>query len=182
MGLDVQRFIGTPAVEKGGNACVAFNDSQYRVIKRALVDGCQTATIYEDDVIFDKNWQHLNTAISELPGDWWMLYLGGNIFGMDTTEWKMPERYSNHLMRLYNCWQTHAITYNRMAMEWIVQHFDHNSGFIYDEWLRVNVLPNNPCFMLSPMICYQRPRKSTIWGVHADYTGVHEKGNKLFAA
>jgi GR25 family glycosyltransferase involved in LPS biosynthesis len=178
----VQRFIGTTAAEKGGNNCLAFNDSQYRVLKRAIADNCQTATIYEDDVVFDKNWRHINKAVDELPADWWMLYMGGNIFGDDKQNWKMPEKHSPNLMRLYNCWQTHAITYSRKAMNWIVQNFNPNEFPIYDEWLRVNVLNHQPCFMLSPMICYQRPRKSNIWGTHADYTGAHERGNKLFAA
>lgn len=182
IGLNVQRFIATPASERGDNACLAFNDSQYRVIKRAFVDGCVTATVFEDDVVFDKNWLHINQAVHELPEDWWLLYLGGNVFGMDTTVWEMPDKYSQHLMRLHNCWQTHAIMYSRKALEWIADNFKPKELPIYDEWLRVNVLNNQPCFMLNPMICYQRPRKSTIWGTHADYTGAHERGNKLFAA
>jgi hypothetical protein len=113
----------------------------------------------------------------ELPEDWDLLYLGGNIIGSDTTNWQMPTRYSSHLATLHNSWQTHAIVYSQKGAKYILDNFNPETFPVLDEWIRVNMMPQGKVFLCTPMIAYQRPCYSDLWQVPADYTGAHKQGN-----
>ena len=153
--------------------------------------------LFEDDVKFD------GEINFNFPEDAFTVHLGCNIIGMDTTVWEMPTRGvvngSHHksewqmptnstpagFARLHNCWQTHAIWYSKEAVEFILKNFKFVTDEyktegcqIFDEWLRVNVLPLKQSYVANPMVAYQRPRWSEIWNCEADYTGCHIQGNK----
>lgn len=55
------------------------NLSQIKAIVQAIYDGAKTPAFFEDDVVFDDNAkQYLATALTGLPDDWTILYLGGH--------------------------------------------------------------------------------------------------------
>ncbi len=179
-GLEVERFNAF----SGDNRVLAFNKSQYGSLKKALADGCDTFLVLEDDVVF-KSYNHLPQAISELPRDWDLFYLGANLVGSDVMRFQRPVRTGQYVSRLYDCWQSHAIAYTRKAAQWIVDHFDDTvvtaENPIYDEWLRVRVHKSMKSFIVNPQIAVQRPGFSDLWQNQADYTGCFYQGNNLMA-
>lgn len=170
VGLDVERI---NCIESEENRYLSFNKSHYDTIQRGYDTGKPFA-IFEDDIIFDPMWKHINEAGQQLPGDWDALYLGANICG----DWELPVKYSTFLSRLPNAWMTHAIVYSMKGARYVLDNFDPNTFPVYDEWLRVNMMPRGSVYLLTPMSCYQKPIYSDIWQRDADYTSVHWDGNK----
>lgn len=164
VGLSFERF---PACE-GDNRHLAFNKSQHEVLKLAG----ERTLVLEDDVLF-KNIDHLCSALGELPADWDVLYLGANVNGTTL------ERHSEHLFKIKNSFTTHAVAYSKEMAEWIVENFNPDEFPIYDEWLRQNVQERFKCFLIAPMIAWQRPDFSDIWQTQADYTSCFIQGNEL---
>jgi GR25 family glycosyltransferase involved in LPS biosynthesis len=168
VGLQVERF----SAFDGDNHHLAFNKSQHTAIKKMVEEGAERFLVLEDDVVF-KGYSHVTDALNELPEDWDALWLGANINGTEL------ERYSDHLFKLRNSFTTHAVGYSRKMAEWIVENFNPDQFPIYDEFLRINVQEQFKCFLVAPMVAWQRPDHSDIWGHHADYTSCFIEGNKL---
>lgn len=162
--------------ESEENRYLSFNHAHYDTIRKGYETG-EPFCVFEDDIEFDKTWKHLAEASKQLPDDWDILFLGANIIGTDVTIWDMPLSYSKHLVRLLNCWQTHSIVYSNKAAKWILDNFDPDTFPVFDEWLRVNAMPNKNVFLIKPMICFQRPVYSDLWQRQTDYTGAHLQGN-----
>lgn len=178
VGLEVERF--DAVVEE--NRVLAFNKSVYECMK--LAKG-QRLLLFEDDVMFDCDYIPSSLYEVATKGDFMSCHLGCNIIGTDTTIWKMPEYHSEHLAKLHNCWMSHATLYSAECVKYILDNFKYvtdeyktDGCQIFDEWLRVNVLPMGRSYVLRPMICFQRPRKSEIWNCESDYTGCHKQGNE----
>jgi GR25 family glycosyltransferase involved in LPS biosynthesis len=170
----------------GNNRCLAFNKSQYNCLKRAIEDEQEVFAIFEDDVAFtDGAMELIKKAMSELPEHFGILHLGCNIIGMSTTEWPMPEKFSDNLAQLFNCWQTHAIIWSAAAAKYVLANFPfHTDEYeregltIFDEWLRTNLYEDMECFVMRPMVAYQRPDRSDLWDCNSDYTGCFHQGNQ----
>ena len=173
VGLAFERF----EAHTGESPYLAFNSSQYHCLKYALSGGWQYFTIYEDDVRFGP-YGHATAAISQLPHDWDIVQMGCNLVGSDIVEFRKPERYSENLFRLYDCWQTQSVCYSRKVAEWIVENWDYKTGHTYDDWLR-QVYKQFNCFVVAPQLTYQNPDKSDIWGNYCDYSSCLVEGNKL---
>jgi len=174
MGLTVEHF----------NACtdesphIAFNRSQYEVIKRGYDSGEDCFLVLEDDAVFDGQWSEVEEAMQDLPPDWDALYLGANI----CTDWfRKPERVTERLCRLRDCWQSHAIIWSRKGAQTVLERFnvEGEGWYIFDEQMRQKLFPDGNTYLMSPMIAYQRPGKSDIWERETDYTGAHIQGNRI---
>lgn len=167
------------------NRVLAFNKSVYRAMHEAYVTavGPQTLLLFEDDVMFEPWFKWPYSKIAVLP-DFLTIHLGCNIIGADTTKWQMPTAHSAHLAKLHNCWQSHATLYSAECVKYILDNFKYVTDeyktegcMIFDEWLRLNVLPMGRSYVMRPMVAWQRPRKSEIWNCQSDYTGAHIQGN-----
>lgn len=171
IGLHVERVEAI----SGDNPALAFNQS---VLKAMEIAKGEDLLLFEDDVLFD------DSVMIYMPPDGWLtVHLGCNIFGADTTVWKMPTPCNDHFANLHNAWQSHATLYSAECVEFILNNFDSNrldaDNCIFDEWLRKNVLPIGRSYVMKPMIAYQRPGISDIWGgQQTDYTGAHTRGNE----
>lgn len=179
IGMEVERF---PAIVED-NRALAFNKSVYAALSMMPEGGW----LWEDDIMFDGDdlQATIRAAIGKLPRDFNTFHLGCNIIGMDTTVWQMPEFHHQGIVKLHNCWQSHATYYSKQVVEYILEHFRFVTDKyktegceIFDDWLRRNVLSDGNSYLINPMIAYQRPRHSEIWNVHADYTGAHKQGNE----
>jgi hypothetical protein len=167
------------------NRPMAFNKSVYKAME--IASG-RDLLLLEDDVMFDmdsiaNNFISLEGYVREyLPLNFLTLHLGANIIGVTGTVWQMPSSFAGDVVRLHNCWQSHATLYSAECVKFIIDNFDPNvmdaDHPIFDEWLRLNVLNQGRSYLLNPMIAYQRPRHSEIWNVAADYTGAHKQGNE----
>jgi GR25 family glycosyltransferase involved in LPS biosynthesis len=177
VGIQVERVATIPADQPNKSFCL----SQYAMLRKFLGTDGQTLLTFEDDVIF-KDMRHLDSAMRELPPNWDILYLGANITeGVFGIQEQPPIRYSPYLFRVRKAWTTHAISYSRRAIEAIVSNYPIYTFEMYDQWLNGGFLSIYNCFLINPMICWQRPGKSDLWNCDADYTGAFEWGNKFMS-
>lgn len=149
------------------------------MLKAFVATGKDTLLALEDDVIF-RDLHMLPAAIRELPHNWDILYLGANItdmvFGIKENP---PIRYSARLHRIRRAWTSHAIAYTRRMADIIVRHYPVGTFEMYDNWVSGNILGHYNCYLVNPMVAYQRPGKSDLWGCETDYTGAFLEGNKI---
>jgi hypothetical protein len=161
----------------GENRPMAFNQSVIKAMKMA--DG-QDLLLFEDDVVFDKPIPYLAP-----PENYMTLHLGANIVGTDIKNWVMPTYYSPFLAKLHNCWQSHATLYSAECVAYILSNFRDDiltaENPIFDEWVRMNILPLGRSYVMKPMIAYQRDSFSDIWQHQAQYKHYHIEGNKYLA-
>ena len=129
--------------------------------------------ILEDDVEF-RDVSHVQSALDQVK-DWDLISFGA------TLNSKHKDRVGENLYRYKDGWATHAVAYSQKLMKWIVLNFDPNGGVIYDEWLRINVLPKFECFIIYPMVSYQRPSFSDLRNRFTDYTNGFKQSEALFA-
>lgn len=107
-------------------------------------------------------------AITELnahrKGECDILYLGANL--LDGT----PIRSTAFTHQIFKAWTTHAVIYNIRAINYIARNYKDTTE-MFDAWLSKQIEAGElNAFITSPMVAWQRPDKSDIWGVDADYT------------
>lgn len=158
LGLEVEFFEGI----RDETPYIGFNKAMKGVITKAYEDGCDHALILEDDVIL-RNWAMLECITSELPKEYDLLYLGGNVTN------DRCYNHSKHLWRALDIWTSHAILYSRKMLCNIVKKFPID-GQIYDEYLRTQVQPFYLCYISKPFLAVQDVSWSDIWQCQADYT------------
>jgi GR25 family glycosyltransferase involved in LPS biosynthesis len=140
------------------NTAYSFTEILKDVTGDLLVLETDVTFVYQVKEIFEK-------AISQLPDDWDMLYLGGNIH--------IPaERFSDNLFRIksgVHC--NHAILYSEKGRETIFKNYDWQTNEIvpFDEWLYHVGQGLMNCFICSPMIAFQRPGFSDYSKCFSDY-------------
>jgi len=131
-----------------------------------VTDGNDTILIFEDDVIFEDNIKEvLPKALSQLPEDFDMFYIGANV--------KLPaERYSENLFRVKSGVHTnHAILFSGNARKVIRENYDpykSKQGW-FDNWLYQVGLSMMKCFVCSPMMAFQRSGFSDVRQEQMDY-------------
>jgi len=165
-----------PDYEHAGR--IGFNKSFEKIFQDAQKNDYQNIIVFEDDVEFIDNAGHLfNTAISQLPDDAEIIYLGANL--------RQPlRRITPNIYRITNAWTTHAVIYTRAAIDKILHHYKFpeyivNSHDVFDEWLRVVGQMIMKCYIVSPMVAFQRKDFSDLTNDVADYS-ILKKNEKLF--
>jgi hypothetical protein len=174
VGLNVQPY---HAVKEIGPH-QSFTHSERNILLDFLFDSDANTLLHlEDDVVF-RDLGHLNQAISELPPDWDVLYLGANLICWNNGE-PNPERHSEHLFRVRAAWTTHAVAYNKRCVRRILEGQPSFDALMFDNWLS-SLLPQLNAYCVAPMVAYQRPRKSSIWEQNEidDYTGIFEASDR----
>lgn len=137
---------------KGYNATIQAVFEKYSDIENLF--------LFEDDCYFESAFNL--ELLKELPDDYDGLWLGSNLQSDHHT------RYSSNLYLLENGWNTHATLLSKVFRDWCLIHW--NREVVFDEWVRKNALPVRQCFVLYPMIAFQRPSQSDIINQYADYT------------
>jgi hypothetical protein len=150
----------------------SFNASTNRILRDFYDTGAESLLFLEDDCVF-KDLSHLGQALSELPADWDIVYLGANLLMWNNGTEPVPEQYSDNLFRVKAAWTTHAIGYNRKMVPFIVENQPSWSERMADNWIS-DQLPNLNAYCVAPMVAYQRARFSSIWGRVDDYTPLFE--------
>lgn len=161
-----------------GDPILSFCRSQHRILKAFLETDCNSCLILEDDADF-REFYHLPAAMDELPFNWDVLFLGGNVTdGVSRMLENQPEYFSQHLVRLKAAWTTQAVAYNRPMAQHIVANYDPETRQLYDDWLCQFILPIYNCYIIRPTIVWQRPGKSDLWGHDADYRPAFEASDE----
>ena len=130
----------------------------------AMINALESIKDEEYAVIFEDDIELISWDLPELPDNFDMLYLGANL--TDETE-----RINDDLVKVKGAWTTHAIIYSKKGVSKILKQYDLGKG-IYDEWLRTKFNNQNECYLITPMIAFQRNGYSNIQGVEVDYTDV----------
>jgi hypothetical protein len=141
----------------------SFNGSIRKILHDALELGTKHLLVMEYDVQW-KQLEHLQLALSQLPNNWDLIYLGANLLNAEI------EKYSSHLYRVRNAWTTHALGYNRKVIPWILDNQPGLSEEMFDNWLGAQ--PSVNAYVVAPMVAWQKPHYSGIWGRHTDYRDI----------
>lgn len=159
----------------------SFNLSQYCMIQDIANSG-EPGLIFEDDVVF-KDCSVLERAFLSLPNNWDMLYLGANLFDPCPAPGR-PKTFVTStgippdLFRINAVWTTHAYGMTSKMASYITQHFKPTKDGMIDDWLAREVHARFNCFIVNPMVCWQRPGFSDLWGNATDYEQCFEAGNR----
>ena len=121
--------------------------------------------IIEDDCQFIGDESLLPEVIKQLPDGWDGFWFGSNL------QSEHIDQVAPNLFRLENGWNTHATIFSRKFRSWILERWN-ASMLVFDEWIRVNALGANQCYVAYPLLAIQRPSKSDIVGGFADYSEV----------
>lgn len=151
----------------------SFSGSVRQILKDFLFSDARNLLLLEEDCIF-RALGHLGQALSELPDNWEVLYLGANLVCWNNGE-PQPDRYSDHLFRVHAAWTTHSVGFNRSVVPYLLERQPGLSEQMFDQYLSEQ-LPRLNAYCVAPMAAYQRPRISTIWqkGVIDDYTEIFQ--------
>lgn len=156
IGLYSERFYSVP----NENRFISFCDSQIAMLKHCY--DCQDKTIltFEDDVVF-KPFHHFEEAMQELS-QWDILYLGANVHKC--------EPHTKNTRKVTSAWTTHAVAYHRDVINIIVNEYKGwEQDGMYDDWLSRKILPQVNAYVIAPMIAWQRPVHSDLWGREVSY-------------
>jgi len=161
-GIEPNRFNCYEGGEKG------YNKSIFEAITTSQND----ILILEDDCVFEPDARKIfDEAVNELPKDYDIMYLGCNI--------RMQcSPVSEHLNKVYDAWTTHAVMFSKKCIEFIKSNYNPETDSIFDEWLRLNVQPQNNCYVVKPMIAFQLDGWSDIRQMNVTYS-LRESGKYL---
>lgn len=148
----------------------SFSHSERSILIDFYHSPAQRLLLLEDDVQF-RDLNHLGIALAELPRTWDILYLGANLLMWNKGDEPKPERVSDHLFRIKGAWTTHAIAYNKKCVYEILAKQPRFSDQVYDQYLGER-LADFQAYIIAPMVAWQRPRYSGIWGRDVDYTEI----------
>ena len=119
--------------------------------------------LFEDDVEI-RDLSHFENAISQLPSDWELCYLGANLVDH-------IEKYSENLYKTFGAWTTHAVMYNN-PKELCKGYTD--TSIMFDDWLKTWIHPRGNTYIIKPMIAWQKPHQSDLWNGYVDYTRIFD--------
>jgi hypothetical protein len=158
-GLYAEKFDALPAI----GPHQSFNLGVKAILKRFFDSGAHSLLFLEDDCVF-RNMDQLWPALTELPADWDVFYLGCNIRGD-------AKKVTDRIYKIENAWTTHAVAYTRPIVEYILSNVPGESEVMFDNWLG-DQLKNWNAYTMKPMVAWQRPRRSSIWNTYADYNNM----------
>jgi len=148
---------------------VGFNKSILAVFKK--YKDVENLFLFEDDCYFEKYFNR--DVLQELPSDYDAFWLGANLQSFH------EKRYSKNLSVLENAWTTHAVLYSKRFRDWVLENWD--GKLIFDEWMRVNAQPIRKCFVIRPMIAFQKSTESDIQGKYVNLKEVWDASkSRLF--
>ena len=144
--------------------------------------------IFEDDIFFiDGAREIFEKAVQQLPDDWDMVYLGGNV------EYPL-KRVSKNLFKCEYTWGTNAILYSEKGRKKVLENYKLLTGSyeIYDEWLRRNMSTNLElnkrlningsielnAYIISPIICWSYGGFSDVQGCEQNYLPAMQENEK----
>jgi len=104
---------------KNMNKYAGCSLSHYKIIEEAKKNHLSNVLVFEDDISFiTKSFLDLENAISELPRQWDLLYLG---IGIDSPNYRVDySKYSEHLVTIKNSTGAFAVCYNNNIFDYIL--------------------------------------------------------------
>lgn len=144
--------------------CRGLVDSMQRYFRKVLNTGGDKCLIFEDDIkpLVDAETFNdtINKCLEQLPTDWDLFYLGGNVSGMQSF-------YSENLLPARIIYATHATAYSKKAMDFICSKEINEP---VDNFIVRHFQPNCKMFISYPMIFSQIPNFSDIGKAYTDWS------------
>ena len=174
IGIEVERWIAVDGMEipnrwkdfhsslKAGEIGVKF--SHGFLLNRALGEKFENILILEDDIefspTFNEDWERWN---QEIPTDWDMLYLGGNLVGWN------PSPVSRHVHKGEGLFAIHALGLSRRIIhDLLVDKFSFDPNVPIDTtYARKSTQYNS--YLMVPRMAFQRTDYSDIQNAPANY-------------
>lgn len=154
--------------------------SHFEITKNALERKLENYLVLEDDFYFldepEILFKKINASLQQLPSDWQMFYLGGNL---DSSYGVYPiEKYSENILKLKACHTTHAFSVHKSLYEQILEKSFfkipieewYNKYNVIDVYFSKEILNHNRCFISNPLLALQKPGFSNIEQNYYDYT------------
>lgn len=168
----------------------SFNKTCFNIFLRAQEDGNNMIAVFEDDVCIKPNDAEVETetngkphtvtitamdmliaSINALPEDWDVLYLGANLRDGETV------KIHSCLHKITKAWTTHAVIYNKRAIDTICDEYACLSMF--DAWLSDMIERGYlNAYICAPMIAWQRAGYSDLEDKHVDYSEIFVESEK----
>jgi len=140
--------------------------SHLKVLETAQRENHERILIFEDDVEFDKNFVKLFPKyMKELPGEWDLLYFGGN-----HTEEPLP--LSKNIMRVINTKCAHAYAVNQRMYQSLIDGL--TTCDVMVDLYYAQIQKNYNCYIFYPHIAWQHPGKSYIRQEHVNYESIRK--------
>jgi hypothetical protein len=159
---DVQRFDSLPDI----GPHQSFSKSVYAILQEFYDSGDYRLLFMEDDVDF-RRLELLEAVLHQVPKDYDVFYLGCNI------QDDKPERVAQYIWKIKGAFTTHCVSFSREAARFILDNHPGLSEQMADNWLSGQ--HHLKQYVCNPMLAYQRPRESKIWGGMVDYTGIFKE-------
>jgi len=146
-----------------------------KIIENAKKNNLKSVLIFEDDVVFKRKdvYDILNNAIKELPEDWGLFTLGGNI-QKDTTP------FSKHLSKNVDSWGTQAWAINSIHYDKLIEYIK-GSDFLKEPRIDVILCKKvnfDNYFIVKPLIATQKIGLSDINGSVNDTLKTEDENEK----
>lgn len=167
-GIDVERF---PAID--GNlyhkpehrvppGSIGNCMSKIGILRLAIERNYDNVLILEDDVEFADDF---NTKFGEwskeVPGNWDMLWIGGNHNG------KTPPKFSEHLYRITNTYATHAFALRNTVFKAVLSDLEPLEP--QDDIILTRMQKMSLALCFAPNLAYQRAGVSDVFNIYQDY-------------
>lgn len=149
--------------DKTRRGAFGCHESHVNLYRKALAEGWENILIFEDDCRLSKDGfsAPLNAALSELPDDWDLLYLGGQHVEREIQD---PFWVGEKLLYCYNVNRTHAYAVNAKALRRILDYVTDPTHGDHIDWQlgRLQRLTGFNSYAVEPWVTYQAGGPSDI--------------------
>ena len=142
---------------KDDNGVKGLVETMKRLFRHCLEKNQQRVIILEDDASFlvGDPVSFLKEVIPQIPKDFQLFHLGLNLLAP-------PKRISENVLKIVDCYSTHAIAYSKSGMEVCLEMLEAVPLAPFDIFIREHLLPRGACFCTFPMLATQRESYSDI--------------------
>ena len=153
--------------------------SHIEICKIAQKNKFKNYLVFEDDFDFLGNEkqiiENLNEYTNQLPADWDLYYLGGNV--NEDYGYEAIEKFSNNLYKVNSCHTTHAFAMNEKFYDEFLNLMPNMESVFHwlneheaiDVFLSRYILNNHKCYINNPMLALQSAGFSNIENSYFDY-------------
>lgn len=142
-------FTRVPAIEDEQGAR-GLRDTMLGIFKDAIEKNHKNILVFEDDckIVTDKFWfdDTINKAIEQLPGNYHICYLGGQMSRKPT------HFHSPNLLPVVQYFATHSVMYSLQGMKEMMAR---EMGYPIDNWMVEEIQKLGHTYAVHPLLCSQ---------------------------
>lgn len=162
LGIPVERY----PVKRDSNPTKGLSKTNRKIVKHAMKSDWDNVLIFEDDIKFVNDIGILEKAISQLPDNWEIFYLG---CGLKDS----PEQYSSHLVKINRAMCVHAVCYSKRIYKKMLK-----MKGVVDVYIADQIQPRGRCFCVNPILATQGTANSIRTGKRIRKDIILSKWNK----